>query len=218
MKIKKFIPTGLLFLIFIVFTFVVKFADVSAIGPNGSEVGLASLNGLIAGIFSYSDFCYKITKIIALFSFMYVFFFAFMGIWQLIRGKSFKKVDTAILGLGGLYVITALFYVLFEVLVINFRPILVDGELEASFPSTHTMLAVTILGSACVYFIYRLKKPQMYVTANIVLIVMMAVCRLISGVHWCTDIIGGVILGCALISLYLAFMQITNAKPDNTEQ
>ncbi len=204
MKLKKFVPSGVIFLIFIVYTLVVKFVDVAPIGPNGSEVGFATINGFFIGLFPYNDFFYNITKVVALFSFMYIGFFALLGLIQLIKGKSFKKVDPAIYGLGGLYIITIMFYLLFEILVINYRPILTDGELEASFPSSHTMLAVSVLGSAIIYFITKLKNSKPFVIANFVLIVMMAGGRLISGVHWFTDIVGGVILGCALVSLYIS--------------
>lgn len=206
MKLKKFAPSGVLFLIFIIYTLVVKYADVAPIGPNGSKVGLSTVNGFFAGLFKYNEFFYDITKVVAVFSFLFIGFFALLGLIQLIKGKSFKKVDPAIYGLGGLYIITVLFYALFEVLIINYRPILTDGELEASFPSSHTMLAISVLGSAIIYFIYRLKNEKPFVIANLILIAIMTVGRLVSGVHWFTDIIGGVILGCALVSLYFSYM------------
>lgn len=214
MKLKKFAPSFLLFFVFIVYTLVVKLVDVSPIGPNGSEVGFSSINGAIANLLPYNDFFYSITKVIAVFSFMYIGFFALMGLLQLIKGKSFKKVDPAIYGLGGLYILTVMFYLLFEVLIINYRPILTDGELEASFPSSHTMLAISVLGSAIIYFIYRFKKAKPFLIANFVLIVLMVGGRLLSGVHWFSDILGGVILGCALVSLYLAYMGVVNPPVD----
>lgn len=210
MKLKKFTPSFLLFFVFIVYTLVIKFVDVAPIGPNGSEIGLSSLNGVLANILPYNDFFYSVTKIIALFSFMYIGFFALLGLTQLIKGKSFKKVDPAIYGLGGLYILTVLFYVLFEVLIINYRPIITDGELEASFPSSHTMLAISVLGSAIIYFIYRFKQKKPFIVANSVLIILMVGGRLLSGVHWLTDIVGGIILGSALVSLYLAYMGVVN--------
>ena len=113
--------------------------------------------------------------------------------------------------MGFTYVVTALFYLLFEILVINYRPILEDGELEASYPSSHTMLAVSVFGSAAVYAVYRIKDDLLkkaVVIVSIILAAGMALGRLISGVHWFTDILGGVLLGCAIISLYMAFVQI----------
>ncbi len=217
MKLKKYLAPAILFVMFIIYTSVVKIADVQAIGPLGSSVGLASINGFFAHIFQYNDLFYKLTKIIALFSFMYIGAFALLGLIQLIKNKSLKKVDPAIYGMGAAYIITILFYVLFEVIVINYRPVLDEGELEASFPSSHTMLAVAVFGSAIVYAIYRIKKGALRscaVIASAVFASMMALGRMISGVHWFTDIVGGVLLGCAITSLYLAFVQTLPAKEE----
>ncbi len=90
MKIKKYLAPALLFVIFLIYTSVIKLADVQAIGPLGSSVGLASINGFFANIFAYNDLFYKLTKIIALFSFMYIGGFALLGLIQLIKNKSLK--------------------------------------------------------------------------------------------------------------------------------
>ena len=209
MKAKKFILPICLFAMFAIYTLTVKFVDVAAIGPNGSEVGFSSINGFVAGIFSYSKIFYLLTKLIAAVSFLYIAGFAVLGFIQLIKNKSFAKVDFAIYAMAVTYVITALFYLMFEVVIINYRPILEDGELEASFPSSHTMLAVAVFGSAIVYAIYRIKDDlikKIIVIASAVLAAGMALGRLISGVHWFTDILGGVLLGCAIVSLYLALV------------
>ena len=161
MKLKRFISPAILFAAFIVYTITVKFVDVAAVGPLGSSVGFSHINSFVAGIFTYNDFFYKLTKIIGLFSFMCVGAFVIIGLVELVKEKSLKKVDFAIYAMGLIYIITALFYVLFEIVIINFRPVLEDGELEASFPSTHTMLAVAIFGSACVYFSDRVKNSAL---------------------------------------------------------
>ena len=217
MKIKKYISPAVLFTAFIIYTITVKFVDVQAIGPMGSEVGFASINGFFAGLFKYNDLFYTLTKIIALFSFMYIGAFALLGLINLIKEKSFAKVDFAIYGMAVIYVITVLFYLLFEIVVINYRPILDEGELEASFPSSHTMLAISVFGSAIVYAIYRIKKDAIrtcVVIFSAVFAFLMALGRLISGVHWFTDILGGVLLGCAIVSLYLAFVQSVDKTED----
>ena len=112
-----------------------------------------------------------------------------------------------------IYIITALLYVLFEILVINYRPILEDGELEASYPSSHTMLAVSIFGSACVYFAKKIENTALKTVLTsmcVVFAALMPVGRMISGVHWFTDIIGGVLLGCAIVSFYMALFNAIN--------
>ena len=96
-------------------------------------------------------------------------------------------------------------------MIINYRPVIMDEGLEASYPSSHTMLAVSVFGCAAVYAIYRIKDDlikKIIVIVSAVLAAGMALGRLVSGVHWFTDILGGVLLGCAIISLYLAFIQI----------
>lgn len=208
MKIKNFLGAILLTLISIVYTLVIKFVDVQAIGPEGSSVGFASINKVFANVFTYNDLFYKFTKIIALFAFLYIGAFAVWGLIQLIKRKGFKHVELEIYGMGGLYVITMLLYALFEILVINYRPVITDGELEASFPSSHTMLAVAVFGSAIVYFANKLEKSTLktaLMTISIVLAAAMPIGRLISGVHWFTDILGGILYGCTLITLYAGF-------------
>ena len=124
MKLKRFVLPAGLFLMFIIYTICIKFVDVKPIGPNGSEVGFAAINGLVAGIFTYNKLFYTLTKLIAAVSFLYIAAFALLGLISLIKNKSFAKVDFAIYGMGFIYVITALFYLLFEILIINYRPIL----------------------------------------------------------------------------------------------
>ncbi|MCR5848294.1 MAG: phosphatase PAP2 family protein [Lachnospiraceae bacterium] len=210
---KKYISPAILFAAFIVYTITVKFVDVAAVGPLGSSVGFSHINSFVAGIFTYNDFFYKLTKIIGLFSFMCVGAFAIIGLAELIKKKSLKKVDFSIYAMALIYIITAVLYVLFEILVINYRPILEDGELEASYPSSHTMLAVSIFGSACVYFAKKIENTalKMVLTSMcVVFAALMPVGRMISGVHWFTDIIGGVLLGCAIVSFYMALFNAIN--------
>lgn len=215
MKARKFILPVILFINFIIYTINVKLVDAQAIGPNGSKVGFAAINGFFAKIFPYNDKFYLLTKLIAVAAFLYIAAFAVLGLVQLIKNKSFAKVDFAVYGMGLTYVITVFFYILFEFLIINYRPVLEDGELEASFPSSHTMLAVSVFASAIVYAAFRIEKgvlKNILVCISALLATAMALGRMVSGVHWFTDIIGGVLLGCAITSIYLAFIQCV---PDN---
>lgn len=217
MKLKRLALPLILFAVFIVYTIVVKFVDAAAIGPLDSTVGFATINGFIANRFPYNDLFYKLTKVIALGSFACIGAFAVTGLYQLIKTKSFKKVDLAIYAMAGAYVITMLFYILFEIVVINYRPILEDGELEASFPSSHTMLAVSVFGCAVIYLANRMKQSALSKVLQGICVLCAAAMpafRMISGVHWFTDILGGVLLGCAIISLYLAFIQSLPEKKE----
>jgi undecaprenyl-diphosphatase len=61
----------------------------------------------------------------------------------------------------------------------------------------------------------RLKFPGLRCYVNLLIsgfTVFMVVSRLISGVHWLTDIIGGILLSAGLVGLYEAFALPENSK------
>ena len=132
---KNFIYFGLLLLIFIAFTLLIKNVDVQAIGPENSEVGLATINDAFHGIFNYNELLYKISKYLGYISFLIIGLYGIKGLIQLIKEKNLFKVDKKLLILGGFYVVVLLVYILFEFVIINYRPVLEDGVLEASYPS-----------------------------------------------------------------------------------
>ena len=136
-----------------------------------------------------------------------------LGLVQLIHRKSLLKVDRSILVLGGFYVVVLVFYVLFEKVVINYRPVLIDGNLEVSYPSSTTMLALCVIPTAIMQLNTRIKNTNLRKIVAYVLValaVFMVVCRLISGVHWLTDIIGGILLSAGLVTLYSAVVRHFN--------
>ena len=212
MKLAKnsFICSGVLFALFAVFTFMVIKIDVSAAGPNQSMVGLSAVNKFIFDSVGVNDIWYKITQILGGIAILTAFGFGVLGLVQLIKRNSLFKVDKDILLLGGFYLLIIVVYVLFEHLTINYRPILIDGNLEASFPSTHTMLAVFIMSTAIYQFHSRIKNKNLRYTAegvSSVVLVLTVVGRLLSGVHWFTDIVSGVIISFAFVMLYYAFVK-----------
>ena len=191
--------------VFILFTIIVLTVDVQAIGPDGTSVGLAGLNsGLQA--FGYHEIWYKLSELLGLLSLAVAGCFALLGAWQLLKGKSLKAVDKGVWLMGGFYVLVVFYYVFFDKVVVNYRPVLEDGKLEASYPSSHTMLAICVLFTAVHQLHFRLKKwPKLRFCATIacwIVMVETVVCRLMSGVHWLTDIVGGILLATALVSLY----------------
>ena len=202
-----FIITAALFLLFIVFTILVKTVDVAHFEITSPEIGFSSLNASVHEAIGVSETWYQITDILGILDIVTVALFGALGLWQWIRRKSLMKVDSYILLLGVFYALVAAVYVIFEIFVINYRPILVEGVWEASYPSSHTMLACCVLGSAMVAFsrLCAVKKWNIVVdVAASLVIVTMVVGRLLSGVHWLTDIVGGVLLSAALVSLYLS--------------
>lgn len=195
-------------ILFSVLTFVV---DRKPIGYDGTSVGFSSINGLFAGSFGYNPVMDTLSDIAMYLSFLVVAAFAFIGVMQLIKGKSLSKVDKAIIGLGILYVIVAVLYVAFDKIPINYRPILQPGEteLETSFPSTHTLVICTVLGSGIVAAKRLFKNEMMVRVLKIAFIAIMAIgvcARLFAGVHWLTDIVAGLLFSVTLVSLYTAWI------------
>lgn len=206
-KSKRYLVlAGTLFLLFAVFTGLVTTVDVRPIGPQNSFVGLATLNQKMLDWLGVNPTWYKITDEIGVFALLVAGGFAVLGLSQLLRRKSLWKVDASILLLGIFYVLTAALYLLFETVIINYRPILLDGRLEASYPSSHTILVICVMGTAILQFrrMFHAKRGlcAALVGASLLLTVLTVFGRLISGVHWFTDILGGVLLAFALVALY----------------
>ena len=116
-------------------------------------------------------------------------------------------MDADLWTLAGLYVALGAAYVLFEKVIINYRPVILPTEtaLEASFPSSHTMLAVCLVSSALVQAERRIGNQKVLFLLDVLGVLMMLVMsvgRLASGVHWLTDVLGGVLLGAALTAAY----------------
>ena len=212
---RSFIFSGLLFLLFIIFTIVVKKVDVHNIGPEGSVVGLATINNSFRNILDYNPTIYKVSEILGYIALLIVVLYGVIGIKQLIKEKNLYKVDRSILLLGMFYILLAIVYVLFEVVVINYRPVLLEEGLEASYPSSHTILAICVCISSFMVSKKVFKNEKLTNIFNIITIILMiavVLTRLISGVHWLTDIVGGVLLSVALCSLFDSFLNINNRK------
>lgn len=202
---KNFTFTILLLAAFILWTAAVRFIDVQAIGPRGSAVGFAAFNGFFHELTGVHMLLYTITDWMGIVPICVVLGFAALGLVQLIKRKSLLRVDHDILALGGFYVIVFAAYALFEVLVINYRPVLIAGHLEASYPSSTTMLVLCVMPTAMLQLKKRIKTGRFLTVMNCLLIVFsafMVVGRLVSGVHWFSDIIGGVLLSGVLVMLY----------------
>ena len=211
---KIFIFSGFLFLLFIVFTVIVKVVDVHNIGPEGSVVGLATINNSFRNVLDYNETFYKISEILGYISLLIVVMYGVIGIKQLIERKNVFKVDRCILLLGMFYILLAIVYVIFEIVVINYRPVLLDG-LEASYPSSHTILSICVCMSSFMVSkkVFKNEKiTNIFNIFTIILMILVVVTRLLSGVHWLTDIIGGVLLSLALCTLFDAFVNIKNRR------
>ena len=120
------------------------------------------------------------------------------------------QVDFDLITLGFYYVAVICCYLVFEMIPLNYRPILIDGRLEASYPSSTTMLALCVMPTAALQLHRRVGKAllrKIAVSACVLFTVFMVAGRLISGVHWLTDIIGGVLVSAGLVLCYAAFCE-----------
>ncbi len=202
---KHFYPAAVSFAAFVLWTLAVLFFDVHPIGPRGSSVGFSSLNLCFHNLTGVNMTLYTITDWAGLVPVGVGFFFALLGLVEWIKRKSIFKVDFSILVLGGFYLAVLAAYLFFEETPINYRPVLIGGYLEASYPSSTTLLVLTVMPTAAIEFNSRIKNAPF--RKGVVILVwaftfFMVVGRLLSGVHWLSDIIGGVLLSASLVLLY----------------
>lgn len=205
MKKRNFcIALGLL-AAFALWTIAIRFIDVQPIGPQGSTVGFATLNSIIHTRTGVHMQLYTITDWLGLVPVAFGFGFALLGLAQWIKRKSLLKVDRSILILGGFYIATMAAYLVFESFVINYRPVLIAGNLEASYPSSTTLLVLCVMPTAMMQLRGRINNRVLRGGVSIAIasfIVFMVAGRLVSGVHWLTDIIGGILLSAGLVTMY----------------
>lgn len=212
MKKRYGTSAGLLFA-FALWTVAVLFVDVAAIGPRGSVVGFATLNAWFHRLTGVHMTLYTITDWLGLVPVAVCVAFALFGLCQWIRRKRINYVDADILILGGFYIVTIVAYLLFEAVVINYRPILIEGCLEASYPSSTTLLTLCVMSTAGLQLRRRMRCGifrNIVLTALGVFTIFMVIGRLISGVHWLTDIVGGILLSAGLVWMYAAVCYVGN--------
>ena len=181
----------------------------------GSSVGFATLNRFIYGLTGVNWFLYSITDWMGLVPIAMALGFAILGLVQLMTRKSLWRVDHSILALGLLYIVVMTAYVFFETVVINYRPVLINGYLEASYPSSTTLLVLCVMPTAAMQFKARIQNTMLrrcVVITMVAFIAFMVIGRLISGVHWVTDIIGAVLLSGGLFGICKAVMLLYDQR------
>ena len=203
-KKRNFVGAGFL-AAFVLWTVLVSLVDVRAIGPSGSSVGFATLNGYVHELIGVNFPLYTITDWLGLVPIGAAFSFAILGLVQWIKRKRLLKVDRSLLVLGGFYIVVLAAYIFFEIVVINYRPVLIGGYLEASYPSSTTMLVMCVMPAAMMQLRERIKNDAFRRCVMIliaVFIAFMVIGRLVSGVHWVSDIIGGALISAGLVIIY----------------
>ena len=208
--------TGIGFLIaFLLWTVLIRCVDVQAAGPNRTKVGFAAFNLWFHELTGVHMTIYTITDWLGLIPIIICMGFGVLGLVQLIKRRSLLTVDFDILLLGAYYVVVILGDLLFEMVPINYRPILIDGNLEASYPSSTTLLVLSVMPSLKYQIDKRIANPVTRKAIAVFVIVFsafMVVGRLIAGVHWITDIIGSVFLSSGLFMIYLFMAEYTGQR------
>ena len=210
MKNKRILFTAIFLLSsFTAWTLLILVIDTRPIGPNESVVGFATLNWFIHSITGVNFTLYTLTDWLGLIPILVALSFAFLGLTQWIRRKKLINVDKGLLFLGIFYIAVMLIFVFFEYVVINYRPVLIDGRMEASYPSSTTLLVTAVMPTAIIQWRTRVKNKRLkaFITSVAVLfIIFMVIGRILSGVHWITDIIGGLLLSAGLVTAYCALV------------
>lgn len=216
-KRKNIIISSCLILSAIIITILIKFVDVQAIGPNNSSVGFATINKFFVDTIGVNMIFYHITDWLGILPITLAISYAIIGIIQLIKRKSFKKIDKELWILGIFYVVLVILYIFFEKVIINYRPILMDGYLEASYPSSHTLLAMCLCGSAIIINrkLFSNLLSKIVNIASLTIMITIVVGRLISGVHWFSDILGGLIISIALLMSFYTIIHLFTLKNTN---
>lgn len=220
MKEKRNLLAGVgLISVFALWTVLILCVDVQAVGQNGTKIGLAGFNVWFHQLTGVHMTLYTITDWLGLVPIFICMCFGVLGLVQLIKRRSLRKVDADILLLGVYYVLIIACYLIFEMIPINYRPVLIEGRLEASYPSSTTLLVLSVMPTL-MFQLYRRAVNSMLRKAVAVFVfafsAFMVIGRLISGVHWATDIVASVILSAGLFMLYRSVvLYVDNAKRGN---
>lgn len=218
---KTTLPAGVGFLTaFLLWTVLIQLADVQAAGPNGTKVGFAAFNLWFHRLTGVHMTLYTITDWLGLIPILICLCFGALGAVQMIRRRSLLRVDKDILLLGLYYLLVIFAYLFFEMVPINYRPILIHGALEASYPSSTTLLVLSVMPTLRFQIGRRAKRPPIRRAACVFAAAFSAfvvIGRLIAGVHWATDIIGAVFLSAGLFSLYRYAVALTDRRRETAD-
>ena len=204
---KGFMPDGVLLLAFVVWTVLIQKVDVRPVGVNGTNIGFAMVNTWFHRLTGVHMGLYTVTDWLGLVPIAVCIGFGILGLVQWVRRKRITMVDRDILLLGGYYILVIMGYLIFEMIPINYRPILINGAMEASYPSSTTLMVLSVMPTLLFQVNRRTtNKTVRRITAVFVVLfsVFMVIGRLVAGVHWLTDIVGSVLLSAGLYSLYRA--------------
>ena len=205
---KKLLYTGLIFLaLFAVWTVLVQTVDVRPAVQTGKTVGFGAINLRFHQLTGVHMWIYTVTEWLGLVPVVVCLLFGLLGLKQLLQRKSLLQVDPDLILLGIYYMLVIAGYLAFEIHPINYRPILIDGRVEASYPSSTTLLVLSVMPTLAFQANRRIRHTGIKKAVHIFTVLfslMMVMGRLICGVHWLTDIIGSVLLSRGLFLIYQA--------------
>ena len=214
-RVKGMTAGILLLLAFVLWTVLIMKVDVQPIGPLESSVGFAGVNGWFHQLTGVHMSIYTITDWLGLVPIIICACFGVLGLIQLIQRKSLMKVDPDIILLGIYYILVILGYLIFEMIPINRRPVLIDGILEASYPSSTTLLVMSVMPTLIFQANRRVKNEnprKTLVIGSVLFAAFMVIGRTVSGVHWLTDIIGAILLSAGLYLVYRSAVVMMDQK------
>ena len=210
-RIKEFIPGIMFTAAFAVWTALIQIIDVQPVGQNGTNIGFAAFNCRFHQLTGVHMAIYTITDWLGLVPIAVCMVFGGIGLVQWIRRRNLLKVDHDLMILGIYYIVVIFCYLIFEMIPINYRPIPIDGHMEASYPSSTTLLVLSVMPTLIEQAVRRISNKQMKQIITIFAILFslfMVFGRLIAGVHWFTDIVGSVLLSTGLFLLYKASVSL----------
>ena len=209
-KRKNTLFTGIgLLTAFGIWTALIQCIDVQNMGQNGTRIGFATFNVWFHQITDVHMLLYTITNWFGLVPIVICLCFGGLGCVQLLKCRNLFKVDADILLLGIYYILVIFGYLFFEMVPINYRPILINGFMEASYPSSTTLLVLSVMPTLKFQVDRRCTVTALKKLTDVFVVVFsafMVMGRLISGVHWATDIIGSVFLSAGLFMMYRFFV------------
>ena len=219
---KKDMAAGIaLILVFILWTLLILYVDVQPVGVNETSIGFAALNVWFHRLTGVHLTIYTITDWLGLVPVLVCMCFGAVGFVQLIRRRKLFLVDHDILLLGLFYILVIIGYLVFEMIPINYRPILIDGHMEASYPSSTTLLVLSVMPTLK----YQIDRRVSYfslrkaATAFVILFsAFMVIGRAVAGVHWLTDILGSVFLSAGLFLLYRSAVKLLDRQSGEIDE
>ena len=197
---------------FSLWTVLIQWVDVQAVGQNGTKIGFADFNVWFHQLTGVHMTIYTITDWLGLVPIFICLCFGVLGLVQLIKRRSLLRVDPDILLLGAYYVLVIACYLIFEMIPINYRPVLIEGRQEGSYPSSTTLLVLSVMPTLMFQENRRVSNAMIRKAVAVSVIAFsafMVIGRLLSGVHWATDIIGSVLLSAGLYMLYRSVVLYT---------